>query len=546
MNRRGFVGRIGAAIFTGVGAAGLRAGGLKANARQAEAAAYTANTVKRTRPNVLLLMADQFRADCLGVSGNAVIETPHLDRIARQGVRFASAYSAAPTCTPARSALLTGMGPWRNGMLGYSRMATLPYPVEKPKAMAQAGYYTAAIGKNHYYPIHNSHGYHQVVCDESCSYWFHKRDGQAEASWEERPDYEAWFWSRMPGSDPHATGLSWNDYRGKPFVYPEQMHATYWTGETAVNFLGSYERAEPFFLKVSFLRPHSPYDPPQRFFDRYEGASLPEPKVGEWAKRYEPRSGPDNEIWHGKVPAEEVRRSRQAYYGSVSFVDEQIGRIVEVLEKRNLLEETLILFISDHGDMLGDHNLWRKSYGYEQSAHIPMLMRLPASMGVDAAGQVLDNPVELRDILPTLLDAAGAAIPAEVEGRSLIELVRTKGKGWREFIDLEHDVTYTPANHWNGLTDGKWKYLYHAEHGDEQLFHLEKDPGELTDLAGAAEHQEQLRVWRSRLVAHLEERGPAWVKDGKLVPRPHGMPLSPNFPGYAPAEATLKKVAIGA
>jgi choline-sulfatase len=537
MNRRSFVGRVGAAIL---------AGGLKAATQQAETSSLKVNTVKRDRPNVLLLMADQLRVDCVGAYGNAVIRTPNLDRIAREGVRFAAAYSTTPTCTPARSALLTGMGPWRNGLLGYGHIASLPYPVEKGRAMAQAGYYTTSIGKNHYYPIRNPHGYHQEVCDEACSYWFHKEDAQAEASWEERCDYESWFWSRMPDKDPHATGLSWNDYRGKPFVYPEEMHATHWTGETAVNFLKEYERAEPFFLKVSFIRPHSPYDPPQRCFDMYEDSALPEAHAGEWAKGYEERSGPGNEIWHGKLPAAEIRRSRQAYYGSVSFVDEQIGRIVEVLEKRKLLDETLILFIADHGDMLGDQNLWRKSYGYEQSAHIPMLMRLPAGMGPKAAGQVMANPVELRDILPTVLDAAGAAIPESIEGRSLLELVRTQGKAWREYIDLEHDICYSPTNHWNGLTDGKWKYLYHAQHGDEQLFHLESDPNELRDLAGAAGYQGQLKMWRERLIAHLEERGPAWVEDGKLVPRPEGMLHSPNFPGYAPAEATLKKVVYGA
>lgn len=525
--------------------------GLKSAAHNASAQGYSVNTVKRERPNVLLLMADQLRADCVGAYGNKVIHTPNLDRLAREGVRFATAYSAAPSCTPARSALLTGMGPWRNGLLGYGRMATLPYAVEKARAMAQAGYYTTSIGKNHYNPIRNAHGYHQLVCDEHCSYWLHKQDAEGpaarhEAAWEERCDYEAWFWSRLPDKDPHATGLSWNDYRGKPFVYPEEMHATHWTAETAVNFLKGYERKEPFFLKVSFIRPHCPYDAPQRFFDMYEGTALPEAQAGDWAKHYEERSGTGYEIWHGKLPAEEIGQSRQGYYAGVSFVDEQIGRVLEVLEKRKLLDETLILFISDHGDMLGDQNLWRKTYAYEQSAHVPMMMRVPASMGLKASGLVMENPVELRDILPTVLDAAGASIPESVEGRSLLELVRTKGNGWREYIDLEHDVCYSPANHWNGLTDGKWKYIYHAQHGEEQLFHLENDANELKDLAGAAEYEGQLKMWRARLVAHLEERGPAWVKDGKLVPRPDGKLLSPHFPGYAAAEDTLKKVVYSA
>src|SRR5690349_80454 len=132
--------------------------------------------------------------------------------------------------------------------------------------------------------------------------------------------------------------------------------------------------------------------------DRFENARIPEPVAGDWAKRYIPRSGPSNDIWHGQVGAEESRRSRQAYYGSVSHVDEQIGRIFEVLERRRLMDETLIVLISDHGDMLGDQHLWRKTYAYEPSARIPFLMRWPAGMVSQPRGVVRREPVELRDV----------------------------------------------------------------------------------------------------------------------------------------------------
>ena len=146
------------------------------------------------------------------------------------------------------------------------------------------------------------------------------------------------------------------------------------------------------------------------------------------------------------------------------------------------------------------------------------------------------NPVELRDVLPTFLDAAGAPIPESIEGQSLLRLIRTKGEGWRPYIDLEHNICYSAANHWNGLTDGRWKYLYMAMDGEEQLFHLEKDPHELHNLAGLPEYANELRTWRGRLVEHLQERGNLWVRNGALVPRPQGMAFSPNFPGYAPAK----------
>lgn len=472
----------------------------------------------RQHPHILLLMGDQHRGDCLGADGNKVIHTPNLDRIAAEGARFRCAYSSTPTCTPARSALLTGLSPWRHGMLGYGRVAE-KYPLELPQALRDAGYYTLGIGKMHYHPQRNPHGFHQVLLDES---------GRAEEPGF-RSDYRAWFWSEAPGLDPDATGIGWNDYRSRAYVLPERLHPTQWTGETAVRFLQQYDRAEPFFLKVSFARPHSPYDPPERLMRRYADADLPEAAVGRWANRYAPHSDDSNSIWHGDMGAQQVRRSRQGYYGSVTFVDEQIGRIIEALDKRGWLDETLILYTADHGDMTGDHHLWRKSYAYQSSARIPMLMRWPTGLTVAKRGQVLTQPVELRDILPTCLDQAAAPPKQELDGRSLLSAV--KGQEWRPYIDLEHDVCYSPANHWNALTDGHWKYIFHAQDGQEQLFNLDHDPIELADLASDAAYQTQLRQWRNRLIDHLAVRGEQFAKGGRLQLRPKSYLYSPNYPG---------------
>jgi arylsulfatase len=472
------------------------------------------------RPNILLLMSDQHRSDCVGAYGNRVIRTPNLDRIASEGVRFDCAYSSMPTCTPARSALLTGLAPWNHGMLKMIRMAER-YPLEKPRALREAGYYTTGIGKMHYAPQRNGHGFHQMLLDES---------GRIENP-EYRGDYRAWFWSEAPNLDPDATGIGWNDYPAKGYALPERLHPTAWTGQTAINFLNTYNRPEPFFLKVSWERPHSPYDPPERWMRRYADAGLPKAAVGKWAQKYAPRSWAKNDVWHGDLGAEQVRSSRQGYYGSVSFIDEQVGRILETLEKRGLLEETLIVHTSDHGDMTGDHHLWRKSYAYEPSAHIPMLMRWPQGLIAAKRGQVLKQPVELRDILPTFLDAAGQPAREELDGRSLLDLARGKAQNWRKIIDLEHGICYDPVNQWTALTDGHTKYIFHSHHGEEQLFDLDQDPHELNDLAPDPSHESSLREWRQRMVAHLEPRGEPFVKGGKLLARPFDVPTSPNFPG---------------
>jgi arylsulfatase A-like enzyme len=215
-------------------------------------------------------------------------------------------------------------------------------------------------------------------------------------------------------------------------------------------------------------------------------------------------------------------------------VDEQIGRILETLDRRKWLDDTLILFTSDHGDMTGDQNLWRKSYAYEPSAHVPMIMRWPTGLVSAKRGSVMPQPVELRDVLPTFLDAAGTEPSRPIDGRSLLGLVRKNGEGWREYIDLEHDVCYSPANHWNAMTDGKWKYIFHAQDGEEQLFHLSEDPHELQDLAGEATQSAELGRWRERLIKHFAERGEPFLKNGKLGLRPKAMPHSPNFPHASP------------
>lgn len=506
LSRRAFLG-----ASAGLGAACLAAGAGRAGAAGSKP------------PNVLFIMADQYRGDCLGVDGHPCIHTPNLDRIAREGAHFSAAYTCTPSCTPARSALLSGLGPWRNGMLGYGRVAE-KYPVEFPQAMRDAGYYTTGIGKMHWYPQRSTHGFHKTILDES---------GRSETPGFVS-DYRCWFASMAPTKDPDATGIGWNDYRSGTYELPEELHPTRWTGDVACNFLQDYSREAPFFLKVSFARPHSPYDPPKRWIDFYADKPIPEAHVGGWASRYAKRSGDHHHIWHGDLGKEQVRKSRQGYYGNISFIDEQVGRMLDVLEKRGELDNTLIIFTADHGDMVGDHHMWRKTYAYEGSARIPMVMRWPSSIQ-GKRGVTLPQPVELRDMLPTCLDAAGQPRDYDFDGASMLALVRGNTGDWRGYIDLEHDTCYGKRNHWNALTDGRMKYIFHAFDGAEQLFDMEKDPGEERDVASDPAYADALAVWRGRMVAHLQERGTGWVRDGKLVPRPERMLYSPNFPGHAKA-----------
>lgn len=470
------------------------------------------------RPNILLLMADQMRGDCLGADGNDAVITPHLDSLAKEGILFRRAYSSVPSCTPARAALLTGLGPWKNGMLGYSRIPER-YAREKPRMLSAGGYKTGAIGKCHFHPQRNSHGYDFMLLDES---------GRVESD-DFESDYRAWFHEQAPTENPDATGIGWNDYPARPYALPEELHPTTWTGNEALRYLESYEDEAPFFLKVSFARPHSPYDAPQRFFDLYEDREIPAPLVGDWCERYAPRASDRDSLWHGDLGVETALHSRKGYYGSVTFIDEQIGRILALLRKRNMLDNTLIIFTADHGDMLGDHHLWRKTYGYEGSARIPMILRPPAGCDPAWRGVEREEPVGLRDILPTCLDAAGLGGAEKMDGKSLLQLLRDDGKDWRPWMDLEHSTCYLDTEHWNGLTDGRVKYLYFGQSGEEQLFDLVKDPGECINLAANPAHKELLERWRGYLADHFAERGDYWVKDGKLRRRRKETLYSPHY-----------------
>ena len=498
--------------------ASMQAPGLSAKPTQPHAR-------RSDRPNILFIMADQHRADCVGADGNPHIRTPNLDVIAKEGVRFRNAYTSTPSCIPARAAILTGLSPWNHGLLGMDGWPIpLRYPFELPRALHDAGYYTAAIGKNHFYPARQSHGYDRMFVDE-----------QHPMAPIFRADYQSWFWGEAPHiDDPNGCGFGWKDannaYLARAYPYPERLHRTHWVGDRAVTLLRTYDRPQPFFLKVSFLPPHSPYIPPKRLMRQYADSPLPKAFHAPWSEKYRPRSGPGLDIWHGDLGEDQVRSSRQGYYGQVTFVDEQIGRILEELDARGLLEETLIFYCADHGDMLGDHYMWRKVQPYESSARIPMLMRWPKGLVSGERGLVIDQTTELRDLLPTFLDAASAPTPENLDGRSLLQLAGGKTEGWRTYIDMEHDVCYSPLVHWNALTDGHMKYIFHAYDGSEQLFDLDNDPKELRDLAADAAHQDKLKLWRTRMEKHLEVRGEEWVKDGKLMVRRESTPISPNYP----------------
>lgn len=474
-------------------------------------------------PHIILIMTDQQRGDALGCAGNESVISPNIDRLATEGYLFRNAYTASPSSTPARAGLLTGMSPWHHGLLGYGQVAE-HYKYEMPQMLKDIGYHTLGIGKMHWHPQNALHGFEATIIDES---------GRVESPYF-MSDYRKWFNIEAFGLNPDSTGLGWNAHGAKAYTLPEKLHPTVWTGDRAVETIRGYSSDRPLFLKISFARPHSPYDPPQRILDLYQGRNIPDPVIGNWCKSLPENSHPEKipEAYSGNFGTKYAQNSRRHYYASITFIDEQVGRIIEELKKKDMYDNALICFVSDHGDMLGDHYLWRKTYAYEGSSSIPFIVKLPRTMKeVKKGANKIEEPVELRDLLPTFLSINNAPVPEDMDGISLLPLLKGQKKvQWRKYIDIEHATAYWDNNYWCALTDGKIKYIWFFRTGKEQLFDLVKDPHELQNLAGEQSSEQTLKAMRQAMIEHLSERGEEWVENGKLVVRKKSLLYSPNYP----------------
>ncbi len=461
------------------------------------------------QPNIILILCDQMRGDAFGADGNPSIHTPNIDALAARGSRFEHAYSAVPSCIPARAALWTGQNQWHAGILGMGR-GQGPMPCDYPHTLAgeltRAGYRTHLVGKGHFHPHRASMGFESAELDES---------GRMPQS-----EHRRWFASQAPaGVTPDDHGVNFNSWHARPWHTEERLHPTAWTMMRTLDFLQRRDPARPFFLNISFARPHSPYVPPAHYFSMYQQRGTPRAKVGDWAQMHDapPHEARDPDAWHGHMSEWEIQRARCGYYGEISFIDSQIGRLLNWIQRRfdrENRENTWILLTSDHGDMLGDHNLWRKTYAYEGSARIPFLIAPPQSLSGRLRG-VPDEVVELRDILPTVLDIAGIECPTTVDGHSLLPLLYRPADDWRAYIHGEHCTCYDEMQEMQYVTDGRRKFIWLPRIGIEQFFDLESDPGECVNLIDEPARGVEIERWRGNLTAELEARECGWVRGGR-------------------------------
>ncbi|TDE03096.1 arylsulfatase [Jiangella asiatica] len=478
---------------------------------------------RQNRPNILLITTDQHRGDCLGIEGHPVAQTPNLDWLARTGTRFRRGYSECPSCIPARRVLMSGQAPAVNGMVGMTAVEWDP-PYTLAGELSRAGYQTQLIGKLHFMPYRKRYGFdHMELADGS-----RKASGPVP----QPNDYVDWLVANtgMATVDPAiAHGVSANGWVGRPSHLPEHLTHTSWCASKALEFLQRRDPEAPFFLNLSFIDPHPPLTPPPVYYERYINQDLPGPVVGDWAPAFDgPEKGIDIDDWRISLDEVSMKQARAGYYGLINHVDDQVGRVVDALRRRGLLDDTVILFTADHGEMLGDHNMYRKTFPYEGSARVPFFVR-PAA-GMDCPAEVVSQaPVGLQDVLPTLLDAAGIEIPHQVTGRSLVPLMRgDPDVPWRDVLHGEHTAQYRAAEGMHFLTDGHSKYVWYSQTGREHLFNLDEDPYELHDLSLDGDGS-LIEPWRERLAGELKDRPEGFVQDGRLVVgRPHDK-LLPHY-----------------
>ena len=456
------------------------------------------------RPNVLFIMVDEMRWDALGCEKHAVVRTPNLDRLAREGVRFAHTYTVSPVCSPARASAFTGRyahvhGVTSNGTPAHNGEVFLP------SILKHYGYHTAIAGKLHYAPRRYDFGFDQ--------FWSFSSEGPTpELGYNEylrKKHGSPGKWPIVPGTCPWP-----DDPLGRDvglFRYPEEDFETDWITARSLEYLRSRQgKPQPWFLFTSYLKPHSPSVEPEPYFSMYDPKKMPVPKLPPDAKAA--RAAARGQQRRHYVDDEEMMRVMSAkYYGAITHVDRHVGQLLAELEALGMAQDTLVLFTADHGNMLGDKGRWFKGIQYEGSARIPLLWRGPKGTA-ENGGRVVPQVVENTDVMPSILETAGIPVPQGVQGRSFLKLARGGDAQWKDrcFSQLRGGM----------LVEGQWKLIDNSLEGSGpfELYNLESDPKEERNLAEDARQRERVQAMRGKLAGWRAERPAPITVPGMSLP----------------------------
>ena len=451
-----------------------------------------------SKPNVLLITADHFRGDAIHAAGAYFLHTPNLDALCAQGVRFCNASTSNPICVPARATITTGCHSHRATRTTANGGRIRDEETKLAEHFGAHGYETYALGKLHYVPYgdpHLLHGFKTAeLCEEGRAVW-QKLQGAdvAPEHYHEYLRHVGW------GGMQRAHGIGNNDVHAGPSPLPEEHYVDSWVTTRSLHHLSEHQRRhpdKPFLMWTSFIKPHPPYDPPMPYDRFYDPRAIPLPRGGpEDLEHMAPalRVRRDTYGWD-RMGVEGVQYSRAHYFGLITFLDKQIGRLMRALDEHGLRQNTIVLFLADHGDLLGDYGVFFKGNFMSGSVHVPFIVSWPTRM---PAGEVHDRLVGSEDVLPTLCDYTGIPLPENLHGHSLRQELGDPFNGGREYYVSE---TRCCAAESRMVRDRRWKYIYSELAGFEELYDMEADPYEEANVATkqpdrVARMREQLIEW---------------------------------------------------
>ena len=417
-------------------------------------------------PNLLIIMSDEHAPMFSGPYGHPLVQTPNLDRLAENGITFTNAYCNSPLCMPSRMSFMTGkyihhIGTWDNATPLASDEITWAH------LLRNAGYDVVLAGKQHFGGMEQLHGFRSQLARD-----LHAERQHALTDWENGTPTAPRPWQGLAQAGPGTT---------------EEIKVDDLAETAALEYLRDAARKEqPWALNVSFIAPHFPLVVPQRFWELYPLDEIDMPHIPEGHLQNQHPVYQRMRRMFGCVdfPEELVRRGRAGYYGLITYLDEKIGRLLTALEETGQAENTVVIYTSDHGEMNGEHGMWRKSNFYEASARVPLQITLP---GYPQAGKRIDEVVSLVDLTATLVDLANAQQVGQTDGDSLIPLIQGPAPEWKNFAFSEY-LAHGVARPMAMLRQGRYKFNYSLGDAPE-LYDIIEDPGEFHNLADEPAYQ---------------------------------------------------------
>ncbi len=436
----------------------------------------------KKKPNIILIMTDQQRFETIGAWGYDYMVTPNMDRLVREGISFRQAYCPGATCIASRAAIFTGMYPHTTGVYSFVNWGNHRNWVQD---LRDHGYWCVNIGKMHFSPRDISGGFHERVIVENPT---NKTldSGGADDDWGR---YLSLHGITRP-NDRNKTDPDWlKKYQGVAWHHEERFHSDVFIGNSAVSWIRNHRGNRPLFLQIGFTGPHEPWDPLPRHLELYRDTKMPQRVLREGELMEKPPQHLAHLAMHATTDHESVIDLRDAtpadidhmrrhYYANITTVDEKLGEVLDALAERGDLEDSLLIFCSDHGELLGDHGLAYKWLMYDPIVHVPLVIRYPDSVNHP---RDVGDLVSLMDIGPTVLDAAGIDVPTYFEGRSLMPYLNEESILPREFVFCEDNYQIM-------MRSQDYKLVYYIGQQAGELYDLNNDPHELKNLWSEVEH----------------------------------------------------------